>query len=61
MSITRPRRQRILENAGLRHVSAWLPAKTVKKLQPKINATKILVAEEMARVAEEDKKSERQK
>ena len=38
MTITRPRKARILEKAGLRYVAAWLPADLVDDLQPKIEA-----------------------
>lgn len=36
MTLTRPRKARILEKAGLRYVAAWLPANTVEKLEPEI-------------------------
>ena len=36
MSITRPRKARILEKAGLRYLAAWLPAETVEALHPEI-------------------------
>ena len=38
MTITRPRKARILEKAGLRYVAAWLPADLVDDLQPEIEA-----------------------
>jgi len=37
--LTRPRKRRALEKAGLRYVAAWLPADRVDTLQPEIAAT----------------------
>ena len=48
MTMTRPRKARILEKAGLQYVAAWLPAKTAEDLQPEIEATKAKVEEIMA-------------
>ena len=45
MTLTRPRKARILEKAGLRYVAAWLPAELVDELQPKIEATQKTAAE----------------
>lgn len=39
MTITRPRKARMMEKAGLQYVAAWLPAKTADDLQPEIKAT----------------------
>lgn len=36
VSITRPRKARILEKAGLRYLAAWLPAETVEALHSEI-------------------------
>lgn len=44
MTLTRPRKARILEKAGLRYLAAWLPAETVEKLQPEVEATERKVA-----------------
>ena len=45
MTITRPRKQRIMEKAGLRFVAAWLPFAVADALQPEIDAAdKIAVA-----------------
>ena len=40
MTLTRPRKARILEKAGLRYIAAWLPAETVDELQPQVEKTK---------------------
>jgi hypothetical protein len=45
MTLTRPRKARILERAGLRYVAAWLPTDLVDDLQPKIEATEKTAAE----------------
>lgn len=45
MTLTRPRKARLLEKAGLQYVAAWLPAKTADDLQPEIEATKARIAE----------------
>lgn len=52
MTITRPRKGRILEKAGLRYVAAWLPAKIVEDLQPEIEAAEAVVAAELAKAEE---------
>ncbi len=45
VSATRPRKQRIMEKAGLRFVAAWLPFAVADALQPEIDAAdKIAVA-----------------
>jgi len=36
MTITRPRKQRILEKAGLRYVAGWLPAAAAATAQADI-------------------------
>lgn len=45
MTITRPRKARILEKAGLQYVAAWLPNQVAEDLQPEIEATKAKIAE----------------
>ena len=37
MTLTRPRKARILEKAGLRYVSGWLPADTAASVQSDID------------------------
>jgi len=41
--LTRPRKRRALEKAGLRYVAAWLPVDRVEALQPEIAATEKIV------------------
>lgn len=53
MTLTRPRKGRILEKAGLRYIAAWLPAETVEKLQPEIEIAEAIVAEELAKAAKD--------
>ena len=50
MTITRPRKQRILEKAGLRYVAAWLPADLVDSLAPEIEKAEIIAADALAKV-----------
>jgi len=45
MKLTRPRKARILEKAGLRYVAGWLPVDMVDALQPEIAATEKTVTE----------------
>jgi hypothetical protein len=52
MTLTRPRKARILERAGLRYVAAWLPADLVEELQPEIERAARLADEELAKAAE---------
>ena len=37
MTLTRPRKKRILEKAGLRYVAGWLPAATAASVQSDID------------------------
>jgi hypothetical protein len=50
MTLTRPRKARILEKAGLRYVAGWLPASLVDQLQPEIEAAKKTAADALAKV-----------
>ena len=50
MTITRPRKARILEAAGLRYVAAWLPAATADSLQPDIEAAEKTAADALKKV-----------
>jgi len=52
MIITRPRKARLLEGAGLRYVGAWLPADLAESLAPAIKAAEAVVADTLARVGE---------
>lgn len=45
MTITRPRKARILEKAGLRYVAGWLPQEQAEAVIDKIEAAKPKVAE----------------
>ena len=49
MTMTRPRKARILEAAGLRHVAGWLPASLVDQLQPEIEAAEKTAADALAK------------
>jgi len=44
MTITRPRKQRILEKAGLRYVAGWLPKDEAEDVAIKMAAAQKLVA-----------------
>ena len=48
--ITRPRKQRILEKAGLRYVAGWLPADMANSLAPEIEKAKTIAADVLAKV-----------
>jgi len=50
MNLTRPRKRRALEKAGLRYVAAWLPVDIVDMLQPKIAATEKTVTELLSKL-----------
>ena len=50
MTLTRPRKARILEKAGLRYVAGWLPASLVDQLQPEIEAAEKTAADALAKV-----------
>ena len=50
--ITRPRKRRILEKAGLRYVAAWLPADMADSLAPEIEKAEIIAAVAIAKVKE---------
>lgn len=45
MTLTRPRKARILEKAGLQYVAAWLPKQAAEDLQPEIKATESRIEE----------------
>lgn len=45
MTITRPRKARILEKAGLQYVAAWLPKQVAEGLHPEIKATESRIEE----------------
>ena len=49
VNITRPRKSRILEKAGLRYLAAWLSAETVEALHSEIEETEAKVAVELAK------------
>ena len=50
--ITRPRKQRILEKAGLRYVAGWLPADLANSLASEIEKAKNIAADALANVKE---------
>ena len=50
--LTRPRKQRILEKAGLRYVAAWLPVDLADSLAPEIEKAEIIAADALANVGE---------
>lgn len=52
MTLTRPRKARILEKAGLRYVAAWLPAKTANDLTDVIAEGDKIAADALANVEE---------
>lgn len=52
MTITRPRKQRILEKAGLRYVAAWLPVDLANSLAPEIEKAKTIADDALANVKE---------
>ena len=45
MTLTRPRKARILESAGLRYVAGWLPAVIAASVQVEIEAAEAKVTE----------------
>ena len=47
MNLTRPRKARILEKAGLRYVAGWLPVNTAVSVQSDIQATEFVVKQEL--------------
>jgi len=50
VTLTRPRKARLLEGAGLRYVGAWLPQKVAADLAPAIAEGDAMVAEVLAKV-----------
>lgn len=50
MSITRPRKKRILEKAGLRYVAGWLPKEQAEEVLSEISAEQDRVDEILARI-----------
>ena len=51
MTITRPRKQRILEKAGLRYVAGWLDEADAAKIGEQIEAAKPRVDEALERAS----------
>jgi hypothetical protein len=52
VTLTRPRKARILEKAGLRYVAVWLPSDLADSLAPEIEKAKIIAADVIANVGE---------
>jgi len=50
MTLTRSRKARILEKAGLRYVVVWLPADLADSLAPEIEKAEIIAADALAKV-----------
>ena len=48
MTLTRPRKARILEKAGLRYVAAWLPAAAADALHDEIEKGRIIEVNALA-------------
>ena len=48
MTMTRPRKARMLEKSGLQYVAAWLPKQVAEDLQPEIEATESRIEEILA-------------
>jgi len=53
MNLTRPRKARILEKAGLRYVAGWLPVKQAVAVQDDIELAQESVALALSTVREE--------
>ena len=49
MTLTRPRKARILEKAGLRHVSGWLPIAVADAVQVEMEAAEKVVDAALAK------------
>jgi len=52
MTLTRPRKARILEKAGLRYVAGWLPAVTAASVQDDIELAQEAVTLALSTVRE---------
>ena len=51
MTLTRPRKQRIMEKAGLRYIAAWLPVELAEKLKPEIEKAKVAETAALAEIS----------